>query len=420
MLEAIPVRTLIDAIKFELEANYQDVVVEGEISNLSASSAGHWYFTLSDEVATLSSALFKMDALRNPQIKQFKDGDKVLCIGSISVYAKRGTFQLVVKRIMHQGKGDQQAQFEFLKKKLTVEGLFDLDKKRAIPAYPKKVAIITAPQGAALQDFLEVLFRRTQSIDVVLIPSLVQGDDAPRALIKALDKAQNAEGIDVVVLARGGGSAEDLWAFNDEKLVRKIAACTIPVISAIGHQVDFSLSDFVSDLRLETPTAAAEVLSEHYAKVVMKFRHIERSFLHAIDQRFSSWQKRFFAVSPEQVLKILWQRFSNSQKRLAKLDFIHRHYEILRLHEKNFYLDDLSSRLEKALVKKVSSFDENLERQHGILKAMNPKKVLQRGYAFVTSGNGQVLSSKLDTLKVHDSIELNFHDGSVRAKILDS
>jgi exodeoxyribonuclease VII large subunit len=419
MLEALPVKKLIEAIKFELEANYQDVVVEGEISNLSSSAAGHWYFTLSDEVASLSAALFKMDAFRNPQIKQFKDGDKILCIGSISVYAKKGTFQLIVKRIMHQGKGNLQEQFEFLKKKLTAEGLFDLERKKRLPSYPKKIAIITAPQGAALQDFLEVLFRRTHSIEVLLIPSLVQGDDAPKSLIKALEKAYACQGLDCIVLARGGGSMEDLWAFNNEHLVRKIFEAKIPVISAVGHQVDFSLSDFVADIRVETPTAAAEVLSENYSKIKLKFQTLEKSFLYAIEQRLKSWEKRFQRINPDQVIKIILQQFHMIEKRMAKINFYDRHHEILKLHERHMQLDDLYNRLNLSLSNKISSFSESLEKQNNLLNAMNPQKVLTRGYAFVTTSNGHVLNSKKEALKGNDTVQLNFVDGSLSAKILD-
>jgi exodeoxyribonuclease VII large subunit len=420
MLEALPVKKLIEAIKFELEANYQDVVVEGEISNLSNSVAGHWYFTLSDDVASLSAALFKMDAFRNPQIKQFKDGDKVLCIGSISVYAKKGTFQLIVKRIMHQGKGNLQEQFEFLKKKLMNEGLFDLERKKKLPPYPKKIAIITAPQGAALQDFKEVLFRRTNSIEVVLIPSLVQGEDAPKSLINALDKAYDLKGVDCIVLARGGGSMEDLWAFNNELLVRKIFQSKIPVISAVGHQVDFTLSDFVADLRVETPSAAAEVVSENYSKIKLKFQNLEKSFLYAMEQAFKGWEKRFQRINPNQVIKIILQQFHSIEKRMARMNFYDRHHEILRLHEKHLQLDELFNRLDLSLKNKLVDASEKIEKQNNLLTAMNPEKVLSRGYAFVTNKTGHVLNSKKEALKGDEIVKLNFVDGSLSAKIFDN
>ncbi len=418
MLESVPVKELINAIKCELEANYQDVVVEGEISNLSLSSSGHWYFTLSDSEASLSSAMFKMDAFRNPEIKKFKDGDKVLCFGSISVYTKRGTFQLITKRIMVQGKGNLQEQFELLKKKLMLEGLFDLNRKKVIPYYPKKVAIITAQSGAAFQDFLEVLYRRTKSIEVVLIPSLVQGDDAPKALMHALDKALKVGGYDVIIFARGGGSMEDLWAFNHEALVRKIAACPVPVISAVGHQVDFTLCDFVADLRVETPTAAAEVLSEHYAKVFIRLKHMHDRLLSNIERAHSRLERRFLSVSPNQILKIIWERVHGYQKRLARLDFIHRHHEILGLHEKQFLLDDYVNRLQNQMEKRLRIHNEKLEKNHSVLIAMDPKKVLGRGYAFVTNKNKKVINSKEVAIANKDqSLELNFHDGSVSVKI---
>src|SRR5665647_366517 len=265
-LEAATVSDLLSSIKDVLENHFHEVMVQGEVSNLSPSTSGHWYFSLSDDKASISCALFKMDALRNPLIRSLKDGDKIIIFGPLSVYSKRGTFQILAKRIMPAGAGQLKLQFERLKAKLSAEGLFDLDIKKILPTFPQKIAVITAEHGAALQDFLNVIKRRSLWLDIIIIPALVQGDGAPRSLISALKKAQNLDGVDVVVLTRGGGSMEDLWAFNDEELVRTIAACPIPVVSAVGHQVDFTICDYVSDFRSETPTAAAETLSQPHTE----------------------------------------------------------------------------------------------------------------------------------------------------------
>jgi exodeoxyribonuclease VII large subunit len=321
---------------------------------------------------------------------------------------------------MHQGKGNLQEQFEFLKKKLMNEGLFDIERKKRLPTYPKKIAIITAPQGAALQDFIEVLFRRTNSIEVVLIPSLVQGDDAPKSLIKALEKAYELKELDCIIVARGGGSMEDLWAFNNELLVRKIFESKIPVISAVGHQVDFTLSDFVADLRVETPSAAAEVISENYSKIKLKFQNLEKSFLYAIEQAFKGWEKRFQRINPNQVIKVILQQFHSIEKRMARINFYDRHHEILRLHEKHLNLDELYNRLDLSLKNKLVDFSEKLEKQNNLLTAMNPEKVLSRGYAFVTNKSGHVLNSKKEALKGEAIVKLNFVDGSLSAKIFDN
>ncbi len=211
---------------------------------------------------------------------------------------------------------------------------------------------------------------------------------------------------------------EDLWAFNHEALVRKIASCPIPVISAVGHQVDFTLCDFVSDLRVETPTAAAEVLSEHYAKVLIRLKHMQTRLLSNIERVHSRLERRFLSVSPNQILKIIWERVHSYQKRLARVDFIHRHHEILGLHEKQFLLDDYVTRLQHQMESQVRNHHEILEKSHSVLVAMDPKKVLGRGYAFVTNKNKKVINSKAVALESKDqALELNFHDGSISVKV---
>lgn len=256
------VSDLVSSIKECLEEEFHEVMVQGEVTNLSPSSAGHWYFTLSDENASLSCALFKGDALRNPLIRNLKNGDKIILSGPLSVYLKKGSFQMLVRRLVPAGEGQLKLQFERLKAKLSEEGLFDLERKKKLPLFPKRIAVITAEHGAALQDFINVMKRRTLWLNLVIIPALVQGEGAPKSLIQALEKAEGLRDIDVIVLTRGGGSLEDLWAFNDENLIRRIHHCPIPVISAVGHQVDFTLCDYVADHRSETPTAAAETLSQ--------------------------------------------------------------------------------------------------------------------------------------------------------------
>ena len=254
-MKALAVSEAVNLIKRSLESEFFDLTIVGEVSNFTSSAAGHFYFTLSDKDASLSCAMFKMDAMRNPIIRKIRNGEKVYLRGPISVYAKRGTFQLLGKKILKYGQGDLKAQFEFLKEKLRSQGFFDLENKKEIPRFPKKIAVVTAKQGAALQDFLNVMKRRSLSYDILICPALVQGDAAPASIIKALNVISSRSDIDLIVITRGGGSMEDLWAFNNEELVKCIYNLKAPVISAIGHQVDFTLSDFVADMRCETPTA---------------------------------------------------------------------------------------------------------------------------------------------------------------------
>ena len=298
-LKASSVTEVVSSIKNSLEKEYFNLTILGEVSNLSLSSAGHYYFNLSDKNCSISCALFKMDALRNPAIRKIKNGAKVLLRGPISVYAKRGTFQVICKSIIPYGEGDLKAQFDFLKEKLNSQGYFDPQKKQLIPTLPTRIAIITALQGAALQDFLNIMKRRSFHYQVTIVPSIVQGDDCPRSLIKALTKVEKVGGFDVVVLARGGGSMEDLWGFNDEELVKKIFSMSIPTISAIGHQIDYTLSDYVCDMRCETPSAAAEILSQGQTQVIQNLKVAGKSLKNSFKIFKSDVLGRLQGVSPK-------------------------------------------------------------------------------------------------------------------------
>lgn len=412
------VSNLISSIKELLEGEFREVCVEGEVSNLSSSASGHWYFTLSDEEASISVALFKGDALRNPQIKTLKDGDKIICLGNISVYSRKGSFQLIAKRIYLSGKGDLKEQFELLKKKLMVEGLFDLEKKRPLPLYPKRIAVITALGGAALQDFLNVIFRRTQSIEVVVISALVQGDEAPKSILNAFEKALKVNTFDVVVFTRGGGSLEDLWAFNDEKLVRRISQSGIPTVSAVGHQVDFTLADFVADFRAETPTAAAEILSEHYLRLEEKLKNLRRHLHHVIDRKMTDLNSRLDARRPKLVLEKIWSPYNEYLKRLNRLDLSDRYFEILRLHEKSYTIDEQLNRMTDQLEKRLTDHASQIENRHDVLKAINPQNVLGRGFAFVTTKGQKVISSKKQLIVEKTAVSLHFQDGEIDVQVV--
>lgn len=409
---AASVSDLVNAIKNLLEEDFQEVVVQGEVSNFSSSSAGHFYFTLSDADAGISCAVFRQDALRNPLIKTLKDGDKITILGPISVYQKRGTFQLLGKRIFAAGEGQLKIQFEKLKSKLSSEGLFDLSTKKPIPLYPKKVAIITAPQGAALQDFLNVIKRRSLWFDVTIIPALVQGDAAPRSLINALRAAEGLNCFDLIIFARGGGSIEDLWSFNSEELVRAISKCEIPVISAVGHQVDFTLCDFVSDLRAETPTAAAEMISQ--PQTLLRDR-LNYASTHLKNEMIKLTQKIHILTHrshPKQMLQFIWQKLKNDEQRLAQVRFINRGEELVGMSEYSQQLDELEMRMEHSQKMLTQSHRQNLQRLEQVLKALNPTGVLGRGYSFIKT-NSRVLSSYDEYSKIenNEAIEITFHDG---------
>lgn len=411
--EAATVSDLVSSIKDLLEDQFQEVMVQGEVTNLSPSASGHWYFNLSDPDSSISCALFKMDAMRNPLVRTLKDGDKIAVLGPISVYQKRGTFQLIAKRLMPAGEGQLKLQYEKLKAKLSHEGLFDIEKKKEIPKFPKRIAVITAEHGAALQDFLNVLNRRSLWSDVVIIPALVQGDGAPKTLISALKKAQGLPDIDVVVLTRGGGSLEDLWAFNDENLVREIDRCPIPVISAVGHQVDFTLCDYVADFRAETPTAAAETLSQSHTELQGRLEFCRSHLKSDLFKLFQHVQLMTQKFHPRELLNHIWQKIQNAEKRLSQMRFHDRAFELLGLDESNQILDENILRLQHAMQLKASSSKEKLTRLNQVLGVLNPKNVLERGYTYVQVEGGEVLGSLEDfnKLPANKKIELHFHDG---------
>ncbi len=424
MNDSYSVSEIVGQIKQTLEGSFRHIAVEGEISNLTCSSTGHWYFTLSDKNSSMSGALFKMDALRNPMIKSMRDGDKVICSGSIGVYGKRGTFQLIAKSIVPVGKGDLKAQFEQLKKRLASDGLFDLDIKKPIPELPKRIAVITAQKSAALADFLNILKRRSIWLDVVVLPALVQGDTAPASIRKALHNAikysleeeqkESGKHFDVIVLSRGGGSLEDLWAFNDEGLAWDIYNCPIPVVSAVGHQVDFSISDFVADLRCETPSAAAEILSHRQTQLLEDLQTCQRHLKNMGQILLSDKQRRVQVSHPRIILDKIWSNFYQMQRRLEKCKLDKRADELLRLPEFNMRLDDALGSIISEVEDKASQFKQRIDKSNELLRVLNPHNVLERGYSYVETEDGKVISDKIDfsKLKIDSKMKLNFHNGS--------
>ena len=411
--EAASVSDLVSSIKNLLEEEFQEVYVQGEVTNLSPSAAGHWYFTLSDENACISCALFKMDALRNPMIRSLKDGDKIIVLGPVSVYQKRGSFQLLAKRILPAGAGQLKLQFEKLKAKLAQEGFFDIEKKKVIPKFPKRIAVITAEHGAALQDFLNVFKRRSLWCDIVIIPATVQGDGAAKTLISALKKAQALPEIEIIVLTRGGGSLEDLWAFNDEELVRTIYKCDIPVVSAIGHEVDFSLCDYVADLRSETPTAAAETLSQPQTELMARLHFCQthlKSDLFKLHQHIELMTHKFH---PREIINLISQKVQMARRELSEIRLRERAEELIGIAEAYQIVDELQLRLNHASQLKMNAVNEKVTRLEHVLSALNPKLVLKRGYSYVKIEGKEVIASLegFKKIPVGTKLSLQFHDG---------
>lgn len=417
--EHLSVSQLVNQIKSTLEGGFRNVSLIGEVTNLSSSGAGHYYFTLSDKDAAISVALFRADAIRNPLIQKLRDGDKIICLGSISVYAKRGTFQVLAKNIAPAGKGDLKEQLELLKKKLSAEGLFDISVKKPIPAFAKRVAIITAKGGAALQDFLNIYERRSLWMDIVLLPALVQGRDAPASIRASLARAikysldNPSQAFDVIVLARGGGSLEDLWAFNDEGLAWDIYNCPIPIISAVGHQVDHSISDFCADLRAETPSAAAELLTSEQVKIQQRLATASRQLKAYLEMKKTEVTQKRKHLSPKHLLNIMSNRLTLESRRLEKYQLIGREQSLLNTPEKEQRLDEAMKSLELSLKEKYQNLFNRTVLSFEKLQLLDPKHALKRGYTYVQAKNGTIIKDKnsFDKLKSGERIVLTFKDG---------
>lgn len=378
----------------EGDANLASVTLVGELSGFKNHySSGHWYFTLKDAEAAVKSVMFKGNALRVKFLPA--DGQQVVCRGYVSLYEKDGQYQFYAESMEAFGEGDLAAEFERIKAKLLSEGLFDAERKKPLPKYPQKVGVITSATGAALQDILDISNRRYPLANIILFPALVQGATAPKSLIDALDKAYGYSDLDLIIIGRGGGSVEDLSCFNSEDLARKIALSKVPVISAVGHEVDFTICDFVSDIRAPTPSAAAELalpslmeitdkVNSHYTKIkTSAFAVIQNSNL-----KLNNLISRRCYQSPEQV-------FTPFELRL----------------------DALNERFKTSYLLKVKNNDALLNKLTARLDALSPLKVMERGYSAVYSG-GKLINSA-DDVNVDSTLNIRFAKGSADVKVLN-
>lgn len=355
--------------RLEDDPTLRDVWVEGEISNLAKPNSGHIYFTLKDKNAALRCVIWKTDASRLRV--NLQDGLAVEAHGKIAVYEPQGQYQLVVNLLQPKGEGALYQEFLRLKAALEAEGLFDPERKRPIPELPKTIGIVTSQTGAALRDMLNTLRRRLPLVNVILAPAPVQGVEAPPALVEALHKL-NQQNPDVILLARGGGSIEDLWAFNDERVVRAVAASNAPIISGVGHETDFTLCDFAADLRAPTPTAAAELATQTTLDDLQAQMTYFTARLNARTLDLLAEQKAWLAALAARL------KYSSPER---------------RIQTENQNLDGLSRRAFSALRHRIQLHSANVDGMSKRLQALNPASVLARGYAIITSlENGQVIS----------------------------
>lgn len=399
-----------------LEGSFPLLWVEGEISNLARPASGHWYFSLKDAGAQVRCAMFRQ---RN-QLLRFKpqDGMHVLLRVRISLYEGRGEFQLIAEHMEEAGSGALQRAFEMLKLRLQNEGLFDPARKRPLPRLPRRIGVITSPTGAAIRDILTVLSRRFPAIPVVIYPVPVQGTGAGEQIAAAIKRAGERAECDVLIVGRGGGSLEDLWAFNEEVVARAIHASPIPIVSAVGHEVDFTIADFVADMRAPTPSAAAELLSpdreEMRSQLLQQRIRLARSFQRQMrhkKQLLDALQKRL--KHPGRRLQEIAQRLDEMEQRLvrashhllrhtrAHLAALHarleRHTPLHRVQSMQARRQELQRRLHSATTQHLERMNRRLAQAAHTLDAVSPLATLSRGYAIVTAADGSVLRAAAQT-----------------------
>ena len=438
--EIISVGELNRSAKMILESNFSSVSVLGEISNLAQPSSGHIYFTLKDAEGSIRCAMFKNQKMRMNFTP--KDGDQCVLKGQVSLYAARGDYQLIVRQMQPAGVGNLMQQFEELKQKLDKEGLFDPLKKKDIPSPPKHIGVITSASTAALQDVITTIKRRAPSSQVTLSPAMVQGDTAPQAIIKALDlillfNETSANPIDIVLMTRGGGSIEDLWAFNNEDLAREIYDFPIPVISGVGHEIDFTIADFVADMRAPTPTAAAELVTEFQFQLSDRLQEIQLGLINGLKNILQINKQKLDLLesnlkSPQVILNEQKQKLDNIELRLKqsvekKFLFSQQSLALLKqsIAEKNPYkiikellkdIDLLSKDMIKSFTYLVENKSKSLEKINSNLHAFSPLAVLDRGYAIVQNASGQAIKNSQEVQEA-ELVTTRLSSGSFKSKI---
>lgn len=418
------------------EDQFSDILIAGEISGTKQPPSGHVYFTLKDAGAELSCVAYK-SSMRFLRFKP-KDGIAVIARGRLDAYA--GRYQLVVESLEPQGHGALQVAFDQLKKKLAAEGLFDPDHKRPLPRLPRKIGIITSPSGAVIQDMLRILERRFKGLHIRVYPALVQGEGSIEQVCRGLNYFSQSGWADLVIVARGGGSIEDLWTFNEEAVARAIAACQVPVISAIGHETDFTIADFVADLRAPTPSAAAELAIPTKDQLVQQVAAAAGKIAQAMRYRLSNLHRRLHQQGTDRAALILRRRIGRAFQRIDDSGFrmretwrtIHesRHRRLqqlatrvqqrdvrLQFGDMHRRLERLSARLDQAIHRRLTRSRNRLDPAYAHLSQLSPLKILDRGYALVQNEQGQLVKSPNDAVE-GTKIQVRLADGKLNARVL--
>ena len=435
--EIVSVSDINNLAKGLLEKELTNVWIQGEISSFTAHGSGHWYFTIKDKNSSLSCVMFKFEnqnVLFDPKV-----GDELILNGNVSIYAPSGRYQFNVKHIEVFGEGALLKAFEDLKRKLEKEGLFEESAKKPIPALPLSVAVISSETGAVIEDIINVLGRRAPSLKLTLIKSKVQGKTADKEITKSIEWANRANIFDVVILARGGGSIEDLWCFNMESVAREIAKSKLPIISAVGHETDFTISDFVADLRAPTPSAAAEIISQRYSTLIDTFIMSQETLRDKLNKKLSQLKENLYLKTsllkhPGDKLRETSQLIDSHEIRLKDLLYrkilekksnLQGHILGLRnsspANKINLNQTEISNK-KSILINKINNIIEQNSRNYltkiSTLEAVNPLSVLTRGYSIVTNQSGKIISSS-ESLEINEEIQAEFKKGKVKAKVTE-
>ena len=424
-------------VRLTLELQFQTLWLQGEVSNFVAAASGHWYFSLKDSAAQVKCAMFKM-ANRNSTFRP-QNGQQVLIRARISVYEPRGEYQLLAEFIESAGAGLLKQQFEQLKAKLQAEGLFDPAGKKPLPAQVQRVGVITSPTGAAVRDIVTVLARRAPGIEVIIYPTQVQGDSAAAQLRNMLSTAIRRNEVDVLIIGRGGGSLEDLWCFNDEQLCRAVAACPIPIVSAVGHEIDFALTDFVADVRAPTPSAAAELVSpdqSHLLERISRLRsalfQAQRARMQQVAPKLINLSQRLLALHPKRRLEQQQQRLDELQLRLTasikrnvlsaqqQQQYLDKSLRQLSpgkvLTQQKQYISQLEQRLKQAQQQQLKQHKLRLAQLSSQLNTVSPLATLARGYSITFDEKQQVVTSS-SQLKSGDKVAIKLAEGGFDAQV---
>jgi len=400
--------------KFDQDPNLGQVFLKGEISNFKSHTRGHFYFTIKDEGSRINAVMFASQASKLNFMPE--DGMKIMVIGRISVYEATGGYQIYVDSMMPDGVGNLYIEYEKLKKKLASEGLFDPTKKKPIPKFPETIGIITAPTGAAIRDILSTIKRRWPATKTILFPSLVQGASAAFDIVKNIKKAEEFD-LDVLIVGRGGGSIEDMWCFNDEEVARAIYECPIPIISAVGHEIDFTIADFVADLRAPTPTGAAEMAvanqSDFYNylnQVNLRLNKAMNTYINQNREKLDRLKNHYILKNPISIYEIKEQKFDTVFEKLQLVMI-----SILKNERINYqkYIEKINYLIDKKLEKEKNSYINVLNK----LEVLNPLNTIKRGYS-ITKINDKVITS-VRKINKDDNLVVELTDGCISTKVLD-